>query len=76
MKSNWAVDQAVGDAVGLAVSRAVYELVYLAVLWAAFWAVDDAAYRVVDQAVSGAVYNDPAHPTLPDFLVRSGADAL
>ena len=76
-KTNYAV--AVHDAVYWTVNRVVYR----AVDGAVEATVNGAVYRTVDNAVSGAgygavadaVWGDPEHPALQDFLRKTSPEA-
>lgn len=82
---DWDVNRAVDGAVREAVDRAANEDVYRATDWAvrravygAVWgavrrAVNGAGYWTVSRAVDRAVWNDPEHPALADFLREASA---
>ena len=67
----WAVDKSVAD-VWLAVHHAVFEAVPEAVYRTVDGAVYNAVYWAVNWAVNTAVWQEPEHPALQDYLKGLG----
>lgn len=79
MKINWTVsgilDQDIAMAVRTAIARATDRAMHDAVRRVVYWGVHQALYDAVDEAMYQTGRGEPLHPSLPDFLARTGTEA-